>query len=123
MNATSFDDLVSVREAAELLRVSESTVWRWIHDGDVPSYRVGRKRVYVKRADLAPRRQSRGHGHVRQETSNATEASATLARAAELLQRVRAMHEQYLEEHGGQFMPDSSEEINAAREERSRELG
>jgi nitrogen PTS system EIIA component len=33
--------MISVREAAELMDVSQKTVYRWIKDGRVPSYRLG----------------------------------------------------------------------------------
>jgi PTS system nitrogen regulatory IIA component len=33
--------MISVREAAELIGVSQKTVYRWIKDGRVPSYRLG----------------------------------------------------------------------------------
>ncbi len=33
--------MISVREAADLMGVSQKTVYRWIKDGRVPSYRLG----------------------------------------------------------------------------------
>ena len=48
------EDLIPVREAAEALAISESTAWRWINKHLLPAYRVGQKRIYVKRSDLAP---------------------------------------------------------------------
>jgi PTS system nitrogen regulatory IIA component len=33
--------MISVREAAEMIGVSQKTVYRWIKDGRVPSYRLG----------------------------------------------------------------------------------
>jgi PTS system nitrogen regulatory IIA component len=33
--------MISVREAADLIGVSQKTVYRWIKDGRVPSYRLG----------------------------------------------------------------------------------
>ena len=47
------EDYVTVTEAATLLRVAPSTVRRWIRDGDVPAYRIGRRRVALKRDDLS----------------------------------------------------------------------
>ena len=46
------DDYVSVPEAATLLQVSPSTVWRWIARGDLPAYRIGHRRVRLKRREL-----------------------------------------------------------------------
>ena len=47
------EDFVTVAEAATLLRVAPSTVRRWIREGDVPAHRIGRRRVALRRADLA----------------------------------------------------------------------
>src|SRR5438067_1635599 len=45
-------DYVTVPEAARLLGVSESTIWRWIDRGDLPASRFGRRKVRIKREDL-----------------------------------------------------------------------
>ena len=45
-------ELKSVKEAAQLLRVSETTVWRYADQDLLPAYRVGRKRVMFRRGDL-----------------------------------------------------------------------
>lgn len=43
------DRRLSLREAAELLRVSENTLWRWEKKGYlVPASRIGRKSVYLQ---------------------------------------------------------------------------
>lgn len=46
-------DLVTVDEAASLLKVDRSTIRRWIREGSLPAYRVGPRRVRIKRADLS----------------------------------------------------------------------
>ena len=46
------DDYVSVPEAATFLQVSPSTVWRRIARGDLPAYRIGHRRVRLKRSEL-----------------------------------------------------------------------
>lgn len=43
----------SVSEAAALLRVSHSTVWRWIKTGKLPAQRVGPKTISITQDDLA----------------------------------------------------------------------
>jgi excisionase family DNA binding protein len=40
--ATTDDQLLTVAEVAEYLRVSRVTVWRWCHEGAIPAFRVGR---------------------------------------------------------------------------------
>src|SRR5688500_7959786 len=55
MNAVSAleEDYLTVTEAAALLRVAPSTIRRWIREGDVPAYRLGRRRVALRRHDLS----------------------------------------------------------------------
>jgi excisionase family DNA binding protein len=47
------DDFVTVSEAASLLRVAPGTVRRWIRAGEVPAYRLGPRRVALRRDDVA----------------------------------------------------------------------
>lgn len=42
----------TVAEAARLLEVSPATLWRWIAMHRLPAYRVGPRRIRVKREDL-----------------------------------------------------------------------
>lgn len=50
MNAKK-EDFYTVREAAQLLRVSEATVWRWADTARLPAYRVGRQ-IRIPKEDL-----------------------------------------------------------------------
>ena len=43
----------TVAEAASLLNVCHSTIWRWIKAGKLPAYRVGHKTIRIKPEDLA----------------------------------------------------------------------
>lgn len=46
-------DYMSVDEAAEELEVSRATMWKWIKDRSIPTFRIlGDRRTLVKRADL-----------------------------------------------------------------------
>ena len=47
------EDYLTVTEAATLLRVAPSTIRRWIREGDVPAYRLGQRRIALRRMDLA----------------------------------------------------------------------
>jgi len=40
--ATDIPTFLTPQEVSELLRVSAQTVRRWIHDGDLPAYKIGR---------------------------------------------------------------------------------
>lgn len=47
------NELFSVQEAAEFLGVSESTIRRYIYDGQLLAYRLGNGRlIRIKRQDL-----------------------------------------------------------------------
>ena len=53
MSAMLNEEYLSVSEAATLLEVSESTIWRWIDKGDLPAYRVGQRRIRLKKGDVS----------------------------------------------------------------------
>ena len=46
-------DFVTIEQAARLLGVSATTVWRLIRDGSLPATRIGRKLLRVRQRDLA----------------------------------------------------------------------
>lgn len=50
--STSPHEYLTVAEAAELLRVSVSTIRRWIRDGTMSAHRVGRRRLLLRRGEL-----------------------------------------------------------------------
>jgi excisionase family DNA binding protein len=45
-------DLLTVPEAAAVLKVSPVTVSRWLRQGRLPAYRLGPRAVRIRRADL-----------------------------------------------------------------------
>ena len=45
-------ELLSVRQAASVLKIGEAYCWKLVRAGTIPSRRIGR-RVLVKRSDLA----------------------------------------------------------------------
>lgn len=45
-------EFVTVAEAADLLRVSISTIRRWIRAGSITAHRAGQRRLLLKRADI-----------------------------------------------------------------------
>ena len=123
------EEYLTVAEAATLLRVAPSTVRRWIRDGDVPAYRVGRRRVALKRDDLSnlirPARPVGGTGGAvagdekweprRLTPEEKRQALAAMDRAQELARRT-------FEERGGKLFPPSWITINEQRDERTRQL-
>lgn len=52
-NTTSIQEYLTVRQVAELFGLSERTAWDLINDpvDPLPSYRIGRKIVRVRKAD------------------------------------------------------------------------
>lgn len=52
MNPVPDLELLTMREVAELLKVSEVTVARWLKQGRLPAFRVGPRAVRVRREDV-----------------------------------------------------------------------
>ena len=46
-----FEGLITKKQASELLGISLVTMWRWIQDGRIPVYRLGRTLI-IKKSDL-----------------------------------------------------------------------
>jgi excisionase family DNA binding protein len=44
--------LLTVEEAAQMLRVSTASIRRWIAMGLLPAARVGMRKLYIKREDV-----------------------------------------------------------------------
>ena len=36
------DEILTVREVAEYLKLSRTTIWRWCHEGKLQAFKVGR---------------------------------------------------------------------------------
>lgn len=36
------DEIWTVREVADYLKVSRTTIWRWCHQGKLPAFKIGR---------------------------------------------------------------------------------
>lgn len=53
MTTSHNPDLLTIAEAAGLLKVSTVTLHRWIKQGRLPAYHVGPKAIRIRRADLA----------------------------------------------------------------------
>lgn len=52
MKRTGERSFYTVTEAAQLLDVSPVTVWRWIEARRLPAYRVGPRRIRIRKEDL-----------------------------------------------------------------------
>jgi excisionase family DNA binding protein len=36
------DEILTVQEVADYLKISRTTVWRWCNDGKLPAFKIGR---------------------------------------------------------------------------------
>jgi excisionase family DNA binding protein len=123
------EDYLTVTEAATLLRVAPSTIRRWIRQGDVPAYRIGRRRVALRRTDLsglitparsiAEQLQDQYDGEKVKDRKRTPEEKQ---RALEALERARKTREEIAARRGGKPFSDTVEIIHQMREERTREL-
>lgn len=106
------EDYVTVDEAATILRVAPSTIRRWIREGDLPAYRVGRRRVALRRADLSTLITPAGSGAIRVEKLGGDEIITiprmTLEeqqRGLAALERAEQLSKQILARRGGKPFP------------------
>jgi len=118
-------DLKSAKEAADYLRISESTVWRYVDQNIVPAYRLGKKRVWFKRSDLdallKPLRGREAEVSKDSKDMNAVSIEPGARGSWRAMDRVNTLRESIMTRRGGVAFADSAEEINAARELRSQE--
>jgi excisionase family DNA binding protein len=147
--AVGLDQYVTIAEAAALLKVHRSTIRRWIAQGELPAYRVGQRRLALKRADLdrlvrpAARAAAAREGIAFPITdprlaalAPQEQAAIVAARRAEIppltpeqrerglraMAEARALREEMLRKRGGVPFPESWELLNELRDERSEQL-
>jgi excisionase family DNA binding protein len=122
------EDMKSVKEAADLLKVSESTVWRYADQDLLPSYRLGPKQVRFKVSDLesliyrVPRRKKQPAMSMTERLRLTTMNVGAVRETSELIARATSLRADILARRGGVVVSDSADDINASREERSADL-
>jgi excisionase family DNA binding protein len=122
------EEYLSVAEAAERLRVAPSTIRRWIREGDLPAFRLGRRRVGLKRDDLdrlvTPVRPAAYENQMSHITT--TEPRRFTAeerrRGLEIMDELERMRKADLSDRDGEPYPSSTEILAQQREERIRQL-
>ncbi len=112
------EEYVSVKRAAAMLHVSQSTIWRWVNEGTLPAQRIGQRRVWLKRADLASLVTPRRRQHARERPLTRKEREQWLA-AIEESRRAQA---EQLARRGGKLFTPSYLLIDEARDERTEQL-
>lgn len=126
------EEYLTVAEAAALLRVAPSTIRRWIREGDLPAYRLGKRRVGLKRDELSrlvkPLRSDEAPSHDTAEGDDLERIRRRKLTDEEVERGLAAMdraerHAKELQDaRGGELFPDSSEVIHRMRQERTRQL-
>ena len=121
-------ELLSVADAATLLRVSQSTIWRWIDQGRLPACRIGPKRVWIRKADiddLVTDARPATDGSDRTQEIPAVERKLSdeeRARGLAAIEEARKFRERLLAARGGRLLEPSWQLLHEMREERTREL-
>ncbi|MHB8574039.1 MAG: helix-turn-helix domain-containing protein [Dehalococcoidia bacterium] len=131
MTAIDAVEFLTVAEAAKLLRVSTVTMHRWLKQGRLPAYHVGPRAVRIRRQDLDaiitpleslevyPREESWADVVAR---VNRPMSPEEVQRGWATLERSRRLREAMLARRGGQPFEESWPMINAARDQRSKEI-
>ena len=56
------DEILTVKEAAEYLKVSKGTIWRWARSGQLPAFKIGRNwRIGKKDINAVKEQQLKKH--------------------------------------------------------------
>lgn len=117
---------ISVARAAELLKVSKSTLWRWINQAELPAYRFGHRRVLIKQADLdklfTPARREVTAMKEPAPISIKRLTDTEVQRGLEAMEQADALLEVIRRRTKGKPLADSAALIRKAREERSGQL-
>lgn len=123
------EDSLTVAEAARLLKVSPSTIWRWINQGQLPAYRVGQRRVRLNKAELArlitPAREQREESGAMDERERALLRPLMEEEQAQALQALadaRRLRSEILARRGGIPFSSSDEILDQLRDARTRDL-
>ena len=141
-------DLLTMTEAAKLLKVSTVTLKRWLKQGRLPAYHAGPRAIRIRRADLAnvltpiagpvadeevstvkkEKNQKKEMGSVQESHPIRTDlvvrplTDEEVAVALEALREAQELRAQMLARRGGKPFSPSWEIIREAREERSNRL-
>ena len=121
---------ITVAEAAQLLKVSRSTLWRWIDQRKLPAYRFGQRRVLIRQDDLrrliTPARGEKGGGmtEIEKERERLSRPLSTeeQRKALAALEAAEQFSAELRKRQGGQLFSDSAEIVREMRKERTREL-
>jgi excisionase family DNA binding protein len=129
MHATVHEEYLTVGQTAELLRVHKSTIHRWIDQGLLPAYRVGQRRLAIKRSDaarlIAPARGAAANdGGLSHPAAAPGERLSPdeQRRGLAAIQELQKLHQELDAKYGRRFAAPSWELLRQARDERDRQL-
>jgi excisionase family DNA binding protein len=124
-------DLLTIAEAAELLKVSRVTIQRWLKQGRLPAYRVGPRAVRIKRTDalnfLTPHNGATESMPLEPLPTPAALQVTPLTpeeieRRRVAIIEAKALRAEMLKQRGGVPFPSSWRLIRRARDERSKRI-
>jgi excisionase family DNA binding protein len=115
MERSRNDELLTIKEAAALLKMSVVTVRRWLKQGRLVGYRVGPRSIRLRRCDVEVLLEST---HVEEtiERESRSLSDAEVAQLEEAIRRSDELRERIYREHGGKPMPSSIDLISEDRE-------
>jgi excisionase family DNA binding protein len=115
-------EYLTVREAAELLRVSVPTIRRWIASGRLSVERPGVRSLRIRRSSLRKLGGGKNRhvrGNVEMETVERKERATRVDR---LIADLQEINRDLLKRRGGEPLPSSVPLIRQARRARARQL-
>lgn len=128
------DELLTIAEATEVLKVGRATLHRWLKAGRLRAYQVGPKAVRIRRGDLQAMMKPAYGGQVSDATEREPHAGHTLQttirplteaevqRGLAALARSQELTARMLAERGGVPFSPSWPLIREAREERAEQV-
>ena len=123
MERARYDELLTIKEAAALLKVSTMTLSRWIKQGRLTRYRVGARAVRLRRNDVEALLTPEESGDLPAENDDFLNipplTTEEVAEQLAAMERADAVRARILKAHGGKLLPSSAELINEERDRRS----
>jgi excisionase family DNA binding protein len=124
-NSSDFE-LLTIAEAAKLLKVSTVTLHRWIKQGRLPAYHVGPRKVRIRRSDLAkaftPTYPEEEVSALKESLTIKPLTDAEVREQLTAIEKSQEFIERMRRERGGKPLDSSAPLIRQAREERSKQL-
>lgn len=124
-------DLLTIKEAAALLKVSPITVTRYVKQERLSAYHIGPRAIRVRRADIeqllrpTTKREEVATTKEQQTPSSPSMAPLTAeekARLAQTMEQAKALQARMLQRRGGKPLSPSWKIIEEARRQRAAEL-